>query len=66
MVIVMSLCRIVMTLISDAKTSEIAGAVENYDYKVRIAALRREWQQRPQEVPDSLSLATSSTRLSLE
>ena len=54
------------TLISDAKTSEIAGAVENYDYKVRIAALRREWQQRPQEVPDSLSLATSSTRLSLE
>ncbi len=50
-------------LISDAKTSEIAVAVENHDYRVRIAALQHEWRQRTEEVPHLLSTATSPATL---
>ncbi len=51
------------TLVSSADSSEIAAAVENHDYQLRIAALQREWRQRTQEVPYHLSAATSPATL---
>ena len=49
------------TLLHEAKSTDIVEAVEKYDDEIRIAALRREWQQRTQVVSDSLNTFTHST-----